>query len=247
MPRDLPAIPPIAADRRVVYGDDPSHFFDVFRAAGEARGVVVFIHGGFWRAQYDLTHASHLCAALARAGISTASLEYRRVGNDGGWAMSFDDVRAALAVVRADLDAVPVVLGHSAGGHLALRLAPEKVELAGIVALAPVADLRLAYDLHLGDDAVVEFLGGTPAEKPHVYAAADASHHSASVPRILIHGADDDVVPIALSRAFLKARAGDPGRVELIELPATDHYHLIDPGSAAWPVVLDGVGRLLSG
>jgi acetyl esterase/lipase len=241
---DTAAIPPIPADERVAYDDDPCQFFDLYRAKGVARGAVVMIHGGFWRAKYDLTHASHLCAALASSGLNVANLEYRRVGNGGGWAMSFDDVRVGVAAAAEHLASEPVVIGHSAGGHLALRLAENNEGIKGVVALAPVADLCLAYDLHLSNDAVVEFIGGTPEQKPHAYAAADPAHHPSRLPRVLIHGAGDDVVPISLSHAFLKARGDDPGKVELIELPNASHMDVIDPTSRAWPTVRDAVLRL---
>jgi acetyl esterase/lipase len=248
MPRDILAVPPVAADQRIPYGDDASQFLDLFLTKGKPRGAAAFIHGGFWRAKYDLTHASHLCAGLARAGIAVASLEYRRAGNGGGWPVTFDDLRHALTAARQHLPSHPVVLGHSAGGHLALRLASApNLEMRAAIGLAPCADLQMAYDLHLSQDAVVEFLGGTPATAPQQYAAADARQHAASLPRILIHGAADDVVPIALSRSFMAARAKDSPQPELIELAAADHFALIDPESEAFKMVLSSVERLLDG
>jgi acetyl esterase/lipase len=204
------------------------------------------IHGGYWRARYDLLHASHLCAALARAGISTANLEYRRVGEEGGgWPGTFQDVQAGLIAAREHLPSPPAVLGHSAGGHLALRLAAATDKMRGVVALAPVADLYLAYQLHLSNDAVVELLGGTPQERPKVYEEACASRHPSKVRRILLHGTKDDVVPMSLSRSFVAARQHDPGKVELIEVPGADHFDVIDPESKAWAVVLSSVNQLL--
>ena len=240
---DTTLIPPVAADERIAYDDDASQFFDLYRAKN-AKGAAVMIHGGFWRAKYDLSHASHLCAALAKEGLNVANVEYRRVGNGGGWAMSFDDVRAAIAAAAEPLGFEPVVIGHSAGGHLALRFAENAAGIKGVVALAPVADLCLAYDLHLSNDAVVEFIGATPQEKPHAYAAADPAHHPSRLPRILIHGVGDDVVPISLSKAFLMARGGDSGKVELVALDGASHMDVIDPTSRAWPAVRDAVLRL---
>ena len=259
MSRDITLASPVPADQRHCYGEDASQFFDLFLPAsksgtkpeGFALGFVLMIHGGFWRAKYDLAHASHLCAAFATAGIATANLEYRRCGNGGGWPATFHDLGAGLAAARKHFAAAPVcvVLGHSAGGHLALRLAAAGSDIAsdimGVVALAPVADLQVAYDLHLSNDAVVEFLGGTPAEEPEAYVDADAARHTSTIPRTLIHGTHDDVVPIALSRSFIRQRAADQGKVELIELPDAGHFDLIDPGSQAWPTVLDRVGKLL--
>jgi len=260
MSRDITAAPPIPADQRIAYGADTSQFFDLFLPASKAKpresaaglisGLVVMIHGGFWRAKYDLAHVSHLCAALAAAGIATASLEYRRVGNGGGWPATFEDVRAGLAAVRKHFAAAPAVIGHSAGGHLALCLAadPQREEtpaMKGVVALAPVADLQLAYALHLSNDAVVHFLGGTPSERPDAYAAADAARHASAIPRTLIHGTHDDVVPIALSQSYVEQRRADRGQLELVELADASHFDLIDPLAPAFKVVLESVLRLV--
>ena len=195
------------------------------------------IHGGFWRAKYDLAHASHLCAALAADGIRAVNVEYRRVGNPGGgWPGSFLDISAACSFIREQFpDAQIVVCGHSAGGHLALRLACEQQNLTGVIALAPVAVLRSAYQLHLSDDAVVEFIGGTPAEREHEYDDACPSLHSLSTPAILIHGVEDDVVPISLSREYALARSVDS--VRLAELPGVGHMELINPEAAAFQTI----------
>jgi len=243
MSRDITTASPAPADQRHAYGADPSQFFELFlpqlSSDAKPRGFALMIHGGFWRAKYDLAHASHLCAALAAAGIATANLEYRRVGNGGGWPATFEDVRSGLAAARQHFAAVPIVIGHSAGGHLALRLAADSPDVRAVIALAPVADLQLAYDLHLSNDAVAGFLGGTPAERPTAYADADAARHASSVPRALIHGTQDEDVPIALSRSFVEQRGGDTGKVKLIELDAASHLDLIDPASQAWPTVMD--------
>lgn len=243
---DILSEPPVPADQRVPYGDAPSQFVDLFTAgAGKARRAAVMIHGGYWRARYDLQHTSHLCAALARGGIATASLEYRRVGEPGGgWPGTFDDIQAGFAAACEHLPAVPVVLGHSAGGQLALLLASTAAKLRGVVALAPVADLYLAYQLHLSHDAVVEFLGGTPDSKPQAYEAASPTRHASSAHRIVIHGTKDEDVPMELSRSFYEARRRDAGKVELEKLPGATHFDLIDPASRPFRSVLDAVNRL---
>jgi acetyl esterase/lipase len=231
---DRPFVPP---DRRVPYGADANQFFDVFLpATPEARATAIMIHGGFWRSFRDLRPSSHLCAALAKNGIVTANIEYRRTGETGGgWPATFDDVVAAFHAVRREIpSAPPVVVGHSAGGHLALRLAGETTSIAGVLALAPVSDLALAHQLDLGNGAVIEFLGNDAS----AMAAACASTHASPVPRTLLFGTADDFVPISCGRAFVKARKGDDGPVKLIEIPGADHFDVIDPESAAFPLVL---------
>ena len=249
MSSDILAKPPVPADARVAYGDDPNQFFDVYRA-DEPRAVVMMVHGGFWRAKYDLLHTSHLCAVLAKSGIAVANLEYRRVGTPGGgWPRTYEDVRAGLAAVRSYFgpEFRYVAMGHSAGGHLALRIAADEPQLTGVVALAPVAVLQTAYDLHLSNDAAVEFLGGTPEQVPDFYLAACPSKHPASVQRILLHGENDDIVPMSISKEFEAARQNDPGTVWFMRLNETDHFDLIDPESRAWPVIHMDVDSLIEG
>ena len=242
MSREILTRTPVSAARRVPYGSDPSQFFDVFEARPAYEGgLAIMIHGGFWRSSFDLLHASHLCAALARTGWNVANLEYRRAGETGGgWPATFEDVTSGYHAVRAAFpaSAPPVVLGHSAGGHLALRLACDGHALRGVAALAPVACLDLAFEMNLGDGAVAAFLGGTPEQRPSVYAAADPSRHPASVHRLLVHGGRDHTVPLAISEAFVERRKGDAGSAKLVKLPDANHLELIDPESTAWPSVL---------
>ena len=231
-------------NERVAYGPHPSTFFDLrFPIERRPLAVAIMIHGGFWRTRFDLAHAGHLCAALATAGLATANLEYRRVGEEGGgWPGTFDDVRTGIGAIRDRFPGLQtVVLGHSAGGHLALWAASEFPDLAGVVALGPVARLRSAWNLHLSDNAVAELLGGPPDLVSYRYDAACPTARPSAAPRILIHGLEDDVVPVSLSREFVAARNRDVGPVELVELADADHFDVIDPQSAAWPVVLDRV------
>ena len=212
------------ADKRMTYGDAPSQFVD-FRYPADAGPLVVMIHGGFWRARYDLTHAGHLCAALTRAGYITANLEYRRIGEPGGgWRGTLDDVEAGLEFACRHAGAKDaIVMGHSAGGHLALWLASRSACVAGAVALAPVACLRLAYEQNLSNGAAAE-LAGSPEEFPERYAFADPCGLQASAPRILLHGTADDIVPIIHSREYVKAQGG-----VLVELAGGDHFTVIEP------------------
>jgi len=229
----------------IPYGGDENEFFELWHPEQAVAGFAVFIHGGFWRAKYDLSHANPFCAALAARGIITASLEYRRVGQpSGGWPGTFEDVAAGIKAASDHLGRAPVVVGHSAGGHLALRLAGEPLPLKAVVALAPVADLRLAYELNLSDGAAVEFLGTTPDALPSRYDQACASSHASSTPRVIVHGTKDEDVPIDITQAFMLARQNDPERPILLELPNIGHMDLIDPESPAGLIVIDLVTRL---
>lgn len=229
----------------IPYGGDASQFFELWHTEPAVAGFAIYIHGGFWRAKYDLSHANPFCAALAERGIVTANLEYRRVGQPGGaWPGTFEDIVEGITAASEHLGRPPVVVGHSAGGHLALRLASEPVALKAVIALAPVADLRLAYELNLSNGAVVEFLGGTPEAIPSRYDEACASSHAVSARRFIVHGTKDEDVPIDITRAFMLARHNDPQPPSLFEIPDAGHMDLIDPDSPAGSTVIDLITRL---
>jgi acetyl esterase/lipase len=254
---DILTLRPPPADVRVAYGSDPNQFFDLRFPAKkpatkiEPHPLVINIHGGFWRSQYGLDHAGHLCAALTAKGLITANLEYRRVGNEGGaWPGTFADIRSAYSFLLQNAKQYNmnteklVVMGHSAGGQLALCLAAHEGSITRVVSLAGVIDLQRAYQLHLSNDAVVEFLGGLPSQVPDHYREADPMRLSIPQARQwLIHGSADDVVPPAFSRDYVAAKQKRVGKekadkekedVRLLEIPGAGHYDLIDPRTAAW-------------
>jgi acetyl esterase/lipase len=243
-----------AGDGRESYGESASQFVDFrFPAAPGVGPLAVMIHGGFWRVKYDLLQGGHLCRALAGSGFATANVEYRRVGEPGGgWPGTLEDVKQAVQFARqhaARFRGDPhrtIVLGHSAGGHLALWLAGEIADLAGVAALAPVASLRLAWELHLGNGAAGEFLQGSPADVPGRYQAADPAGRPSDVPRVLIHGTADEIVPIELSREYVRLRQCDPAPVKLVELPAGDHFDVVDPQSPFHETVLGEVRGIIA-
>jgi len=240
------------ADFRLSYGHDPNHVVDFRRSAVPGiRPLAIMIHGGFWRERFSLLYAGHPCAAFACAGFATANIEYRRTGQPGGgWPGTFEDVTRAVQFARdhaAQAGGDParaIVLGHSAGGHLALWLAGEIPDLAGVISLGGVASLRLGCEMGIGGGAVHEFLGATPAGSPGLYRAADAEGRPSAVPRVLIHGTADDRVPLALSREYLRLRLSDAGPVKLVELPGADHFDVVDPQSRFFSTVMDELNRL---
>ena len=242
MPQEILSLPPPPADLRIPYGSEKNQFIDFrFPVCNTAVALVVMIHGGFWRDRYDLSHAGHLCGAVTASGLTTANIEYRRIGEQGGgWPGTFDDIQAALQCAKSHHGSgkTALVVGHSAGGHLALWVATRDQALAAVIALAPVSCLRTAWHRTLGDGAVADFLGGSPDDVPDRYLFACPSQESTRVPRVLIHGTEDDTVPVNLSREYLTARREESDLVRLIELPGADHYDLIDPRSASWKTVL---------
>jgi acetyl esterase/lipase len=240
---DILSKPQPPPDERVAYGADPNQFLEVRLPSAKApHPVLLNIHGGFWRAKYDLAHAGHLCEALRVSGFATFNLEYRRIGNPGGgWPGTFEDIRSAYRFIQQehsrfhlDVDRL-VVMGHSAGGQLALCLAAHESSLHSVISLAGVVDLKKTFAMHLSHDAVVEFLGGTPDAVPEHYREADPMEMSIPHARQwLIHGREDDTIPADFSRDYVaqKKKAGESA--ELVEIPGAGHLELIDPASSAF-------------
>lgn len=249
---EIPAAPP---GLRIVYGTDEFQFGELYLSAGTGpHPVAIVIHGGYWRARYDLRHIGHFCLGLAKSGIAAWSLEYRRLGNaGGGFPGTFDDIRAGamqlekFAKERAlDMKRV-VATGHSAGGHLVLWLAKRRVApLKAVVPLAPVADLRRAWELRLSNNVVEEFLGGSPAAVPEQYRTTSPMEMTPlGVNQRVIHGDRDDVVPVSMSREYVAVARKSGDDATLTEPEGAGHFELIDPRSSAWVQVRDTIIGLL--
>jgi acetyl esterase/lipase len=233
---------------RIPYGPDAAQFGELSRPADSSAGTVVLVHGGFWRARYDLVLGRSLAADLAANGFTAWNIEYRRVG-DGGWPQTFDDVAAAvdrLAGLDVDVDRVAAV-GHSAGGQLAVWAAGRstaRVRLRGVVSQAGVLDLGTAARAGVGGTAVTDLLGGGPDDVPERFAAADPIRSAPlPVPVLCVHTRADDSVPFEQSVAYVAAAGG---AAALWEVPG-DHMALVDPNSHAWALVRAALPDLLSG
>ena len=232
------------------YGTARSQFGELFLPDGDGPfPVAVLIHGGFWRARHGRKQSRPLCTDLAARGWAAWNVEYRRLGDGGGFPRTLDDVAAAvdhLTEVPAhrpgvlDLSRV-VAIGHSAGGHLAAWLATReaaRVPVTGVVAQAGVLDLRMASALALSDGVVHELLGGTPEEQPARYAlASPAERLPLGVPALVTHGDRDEIVPLAISEAFAAAANAAGDDVELVVAPGEDHFGHLDPRNPLWTAV----------
>jgi len=239
---DILSLPPPKADARRPYGSDQNQLVDL--RLPKAKGphpLAISLHGGYWRAKYDLEYMGHLCAALTARGIATANLEYRRVGNPGGgWPGTFADVRSAYQFLmqnahQHEFDAGRViVIGHSAGSQLGLCLAAYEKGVKAVLSLAGVVDLQRAYALHLSNNAVVKFLGGTPAEVGDHYREADPMKLAIGAQQWLVHGAKDDTVPPEFSRDYVSAKRKSKEDVRSVEITEAGHFEVVDPRSRAW-------------
>ncbi len=213
---------------------------------GDPQGPVLalFIHGGFWRARYDAGEIAALARACARDAPEpwVWNIEYPRVGMPGGgWPGTAVAVSDAVGAAVAVADGRPVVVvGHSAGGHLALWSAGEH-PLALAVSLAGVCDLRGGVDL---GDGAVRALAGSDPDDAFFAAASPLERLPTGVPTLLIHGDGDDNVPVGQSRTYAEAARAAGDACQLRELPGADHFEVVDPGGRAWPILRERVVAL---
>lgn len=233
------------------YGEHPDTVFDVHRPEGAPSGLtVVLVHGGFWRDRYRRDLMDPLVPSLLDDGHLVVNLEYRRVGGDGGWPTTLTDVAAGLDAV-AEVDGVDpqrvVVVGHSAGGHLATWLAARhrlpagapgaspRVRPCRVVAQAPVVVLGDAVDDDLGDGAVGALLGSDDPDRLRV---ADPSVWlPLGIPVTLVHAPADDLVPLRQSERWVELATAAGDEAELVTAEG-DHFSVIDPAHELWEAAL---------
>jgi acetyl esterase/lipase len=229
------------------YGPHRSQAADLHLPLGEGpHPVVVVLHGGHWRARYGKLVTRPICMDLAARGWAAWNVEYRRLGEGGGWPSTFDDVAAAidyLAVLndpRLDLNRV-TVLGHSAGGQLALWAGarpalPEGAPGASPAVLArEVVALAAICNLQYGGRLAWLLVGGGPEQVPDRWLQADpAAQLPLSIPVLLVHTVDDATVSVDQSRRYAAAANRLGGRVTLVEPEAGGHRAPIYPVTSAW-------------
>lgn len=271
-PADLQALPAKPADHRLAYGDSPIQVGELRVPAGRGpHPVVVLIHGGCWRAPFStLRDLAPMGDALKAVGIASWNIEYRRLPQPGsGWPGTYQDVGRAIDKLRGlagpyslDLTRVAVV-GHSAGGHLAMwaaarqrmpRTSPlfvaDPLPLRGVLNLAGTIDMT-ANIAHMeeicGDTVVTKMMGGGPAAVADRYEAVSAGRHlPLGVPQMLVWGEHEDYVPRALAERYADAAVEAGDRVRLQVIPGAGHFEIASPTSDAWPRVL-GYIRLVLG
>ncbi len=270
-PQDIKKITFNPADFRLKYGNDVQQFGDLRLPKGtDLHPVLIVIHGGCWVSTFaDLNFMSAFAEAFTEKGIATWNIEYRCIDKPGGgWPGTFQDVGNAVDYLRTiakpyhlDLNRV-VVVGHSAGGHLALWAAArhklpknsilatnEPLQIRGVIDLAGPGDLEsfILIEKRVCKEAVVtKLLGGTPSKiSEAIPQGSPYAMLPLKVKQVLIIGDKDPTVPAELSKKYVtKAKeGGDDIRFILVE--DVSHFEVIAPGSKAWPIVENTVISLM--
>jgi acetyl esterase/lipase len=266
---DILKLPSQAPAAKISYGAASQQFAELRTPAGAGPfPVVIVIHGGCWVQYADTSYTAPVASALVKEGWATWNLEFRRAHEQGGaWPGTFQDVgqgvdalRDSAAKYHLDLSRV-VVLGHSAGGQLALWAAGRKripresplhaanpLPVRGVVSLAGIADMR-AYAEHGPQgcaEGALRVMGGTAAEQPARYAAASPIELlPLGTPQVLVWGEEDNIVPEKLFETYEAnaKKAGDS--LEIIRIVGSGHHELCSPQTASWPKIVAALRRLL--
>jgi len=252
--------------KELAYGDAPMQRGDLHVPLnGTGHPVVVLVHGGYWAVGFDRSAMRPLAEQLVLRGYAVWNIDYRRVGEEGGgWPGTLTDVGDAMdhlaeVAVEQGLDTTRVaVIGHSAGSQLAFWAASRRLlpvgapgadpvvqptalaSLSGVLDLEGAANLPALGRMHDLRSATLDLMGGTPTEVPERYASASPMLRlPLRMPQLLLHGTDDEIVPVELTDRYrVQAQAkGDPVDVRLID--DADHFDTADAKSAWWTAVLD--------
>ncbi|QCP14877.1 alpha/beta hydrolase [Pseudoduganella umbonata] len=257
--QDYLALAGPAPDLRIAYGDAPSQFVELFLPPGEGPfPVAVLIHGGCWTVQYGgIAQMGSMAGALAAQGIAVWNIEYRRHDEEGGgYPGTYRDVAAAVDLLRSeprvDLQRI-VIVGHSAGGHLAQwaasrhrlpRWSPawtdDPLPIPSVISLGGLADLRnQAALIRSSCERETAQLAGVPsAARPDVFAdTSPAEMLPAGIRTVLIHGERDTVSPPSVGEAYAHRARAAGDAAETIVLPGTGHYDEVAACSPCWPLV----------
>ena len=272
-PGALQSLPSREPDRRIAYGDDSSQYGELRVPTGPGpHPVVVLVHGGCFKAAYaTVRDLAPMGDALKDGGIATWNIEYRRIGQPGGgWPGTHLDVGRAVDHLRVlggeyalDLDRV-VVVGHSAGGHLAMWAAArarlpvgsalygsDAIPVRGVVNLAGPLDMTAniaGYEALCRDSVITSLLGGTPTAVPERYAQiSPLALLPLGVPQVLVWGEHEDFVPRPLVEAYARAARQHGDSVRLIVMPGVGHFEIASPRASTWPRVAAAIRSLLDG
>lgn len=218
------------------YGEFPEQVGDIFAPkVKKFNTLLVLIHGGYWRPEYDRVHLRPFAAALSELGYQVISLEYRRIpGNPDAMVSDIE-----LAIKNLPTDDF-VLIGHSAGGHLALVACAKNERVKSVIALAPVTSLLATYEMELDKLAALEFLGEPANLRPDL---DPMTFDPLSANISIIHGASDLWVPIEITRKYVEKLKGEGSSINYIELANIGHFEMIHPQSIVWSELISQINK----
>jgi acetyl esterase/lipase len=249
-----------APTAEISYGSAATQAIDVFIPAGSGPfPVVVLIHGGCWRALPNAAREQmrHLGVDLAKQGMAVWSIGYRRADEaGGGYPGTYQDVGLAIDRLRAEapryrLDITRTVLvGHSAGGHMALWAAgrdrlPATSALyvdkpfvpRQVVSLAGIGDLKTfapTIPLICGPGTAESLTGKATPQRPDIYAdTSPVALGTKGVGIVMLSGVLDRLVPPYVAHDYALLRR-DELAVTLVNVPDAGHFDLVTTGRPAW-------------
>jgi acetyl esterase/lipase len=259
----LRAPPP---DQTIAYGADPQQFGHLRLPKGSGPfPVVIYVHGGCYKAEYSIAHAAAAEQAIADAGYAVWSLEYRRVGDEGGgWPGTFQDLGRGADQLRTLATSYPldlqrvVAAGHSAGGNSALWLAARRkiakdsplhvadpLPIGGVLALAPAGDFVEMYEKDGCGGIMAALMGGSPATVPDRYRAASPGELlPIGVPQAIVIAAHDERFREFGRSYAAKARAAGDEQLRVVDAPRSGHFDVIAPATPTWAIVMRALADL---
>ena len=255
---EIQALEYSAPNEVVPYGAGEHQFAEYWHPGTSEPALVILIHGGCWSNEYGLDHIRALASKLKGSGYAVWSTEYRRVGDvGGGWPGTFEDIADSLNYTDklSNINQhAKFVMGHSAGGHLALWVAAAghlplesplgkrmKTQIQGAIGLAPIADLA-AYSLGDNSCEVVteKLMGGSAIDLAERYALGSPAALLPSIDSILIHGEADTIVNISQSQRY----AASSSRASIIPLKGLGHFDMINPEGPVFDRIIEALVRL---
>ncbi len=241
--------------RKLQYGTS-RHQVGVYRAA-EPQGaghpaapMIVLLHGGSWSWPYNRWVMWPLARDAARRGWGVFNVDYRRVGRlggGGGWPETFDDARTAIELITNDTSKLGidadrvVVVGHSAGGHLALvGSATADTPPALVVSMSGPTDLERLWSS--GSQPVRDLTAGAP--EPTRWSITSPIHMlPLEVPTVCVHGDADTTVHPRHTTAFIEAARSAGDVAEAVLVPGETHKDALRPTSGIWAAVTDAISE----
>lgn len=233
------------ADQQIQYGSEALQYGDIYlpTAGDDPYPLLIFIHGGCWLNSFDMSHTYAFLTALAQSGYAVWSLEYRRSGDTGGgWPGTFEDIKAGIAFassLRADsIDTSNYILiGHSAGGHLALLAGGETPEAKGVIGIAPITNIiSYSQGTNSCQSVTEQFMGSAYSQNPLAYSQANPAEKTPHRNTLILQGTLDAIVPAEQARLT-------GARTELVE--GVNHFDWIHPGSLAFDRLIISIEEML--